>query len=118
MREPLLSVLHQALAAILSPLTRGAGGVDGFCFASTAFNPHFPPCQGGPSWVAWRIPMREPLLSALLSVLHSALAAFLTPLTRGAGGVYGFCSASTAFNPPIPPYQWGTELGRLEDAHA
>ena len=58
--------------------------------------------------------MREPLIS----VLHSALAAILSPLTRGAGGVSGFCSASTAFNPPFPPYQGGTELGRLEDSHA
>ena len=58
--------------------------------------------------------MREPLLS----VLHQALAAILSPLTRGAGGVSGFCFASTTFNPPIPPYQGGTEFGRLEDAHA
>ncbi len=58
--------------------------------------------------------MREPLLS----VLHSALAAFLSPLTRGAGGVCGFCFASTASNPPVPPCQGGTEFGRLEDSHA
>ena len=47
MREPLVPVLHPALAAVLSPLTRGAGGVGGFCFASTVFNPPIPPCQGG-----------------------------------------------------------------------
>ncbi len=58
--------------------------------------------------------MREPLIS----VLHSALAPFLTPLTRGAGGVGGLCFASTVFNPPFPPCQGGTGLGRLEDAHA
>ena len=58
--------------------------------------------------------MRKPLLS----VLHSALAAFLTPLTRGAGGVGGFCFASTAFTPPSPLCKGGTELGRLDVAHA
>jgi len=58
--------------------------------------------------------MREPLIS----VLYSALAVFLSPLTRGTGGVKGFCSASTVSNPPVPPCQGGTAFGRLEDSHA
>ena len=58
--------------------------------------------------------MRKPLVP----VLHLALATVLSPLIRGAGGVCGFCFASTAFNPPIPPCQGGTEFGRLEDSHA
>ena len=42
----LVPALHLALTAILSPLTRGAGGVCSFCVPSTAFTPPAPPCQG------------------------------------------------------------------------
>lgn len=41
----------------------------------------------------------------------------LSLLTRGAEGVCGF-SWTTAFTPPIPPCQGGTEFGHLEDHHA
>ncbi len=99
---------------ILSPLTTGAGGFADFALHQPLLTPLSPLIRGGPSLVVWRLLMRKPLVT----VLHPALAAVLSPLTRGAGGVGGFCPASTAFNPPVPPCQGGTEFGRLGDAHA